>query len=247
MQFLLTGGSTWPARRNIRIGFGSRNLANQWKVQWPVTICPFFVGRGGMSIIGYQTMFALWCLVKSPLMLGSDMTEMTKDSEAYKIISNQRLIAINRDPLGYWLPFLWWFWQYPYISVYLIGIQGTCVKNCCSHGPLGGITSKWTCYYFSHSWQVWRGSLSGGSYAVVVLNRFNVSKDIRLDWAKDAAIPVSPIQEENLYELQDLWSGQIVSSLQMGLSVWEGELQPHQNWAFKLTPVISIWYRYIHM
>ena len=60
-----------------------------------------FVGRGGMSIIEYQTMFALWCLVKSPLMLGSDMTEMTKDSEAYKIISNQRLIAINQDPLGY--------------------------------------------------------------------------------------------------------------------------------------------------
>ena len=72
-----------------------------------------------------------------------------------------------------------------------------------------------------------------------------MSKDKRLDWAKDAAIPVSPIPEENLYELQDLWSGQIVSSLQMGLSVWEGELQPHQNWAFKITPVISICSTYV--
>ena len=35
-----------------------------------------------------------------------------------------------------------------------IGIQGTCVKDCCSHGAIGGITSKWTCYHFSHSWQV---------------------------------------------------------------------------------------------
>ena len=35
-----------------------------------------------------------------------------------------------------------------------IGIQGTCVKDCCSHGAIGGITSKWTCYHFAHSWQV---------------------------------------------------------------------------------------------
>ena len=35
-----------------------------------------------------------------------------------------------------------------------LGIQGTCVKDCCSHGPMGGITSKWTCYHFAHSWQV---------------------------------------------------------------------------------------------
>ena len=54
----------------------------------------------GMTIIEYETMFALWCLVKAPLMLGSDLTEMTKESESYKIISNERLIAINQDPLG---------------------------------------------------------------------------------------------------------------------------------------------------
>ena len=35
-----------------------------------------------------------------------------------------------------------------------LGIQGECVKDCCSHGPLGGITSKWTCPQFSNSWQV---------------------------------------------------------------------------------------------
>ena len=34
------------------------------------------------------------------------------------------------------------------------GIQGECVKDCCSHGPMGGITSQWTCYHFAHSWQV---------------------------------------------------------------------------------------------
>ena len=53
-----------------------------------------------MSNIEYQTMFALWCLIKAPLMLGTDLTQMSMESESYKIISNERLIAINQDPLG---------------------------------------------------------------------------------------------------------------------------------------------------
>ena len=36
----------------------------------------------------YRTMFALWCLVKSPLMLGSDLRELRVDSEAYRSLSN---------------------------------------------------------------------------------------------------------------------------------------------------------------
>ena len=31
-----------------------------------------------MTDVEYQTMFALWCLVKSPLMLGTDMTKITR-------------------------------------------------------------------------------------------------------------------------------------------------------------------------
>lgn len=53
-----------------------------------------------MTMTEYRTMFALWCLVKSPLMLGSDLTKMTKDSEAYGIITNERLLSVNQDKLG---------------------------------------------------------------------------------------------------------------------------------------------------
>lgn len=53
-----------------------------------------------MTTDEYRTMFALWCLVKSPLMLGSDLTLMTKESDAYKIITNERLLNINQDSLG---------------------------------------------------------------------------------------------------------------------------------------------------
>ena len=73
-----------------------------------------------MTDVEYRTMFALWCLVKSPLLLGTDLTSITMDSEAYRIITNERLIAVNQDSLG---------------------IQGQCVKDCCSHGSIGGLTS----------------------------------------------------------------------------------------------------------
>ena len=56
--------------------------------------------HSGMSMDEYRTMFALWCMIKSPLMLGSDLTLMTKDDEAYKIITNKWLLDVNQDKLG---------------------------------------------------------------------------------------------------------------------------------------------------
>ena len=55
-----------------------------------------------MTMDEYRTMFALWCIVKSPLMLGSDLTLMTKEDEAYKIITNKWLLDVNQDKLGYY-------------------------------------------------------------------------------------------------------------------------------------------------
>ena len=124
-----------------------------------------------MTTDEYRSMFALWCVVKSPLMLGSDLTLMTKESEAFKIITNKRLLEINQDSLGRTWVFdflrldcaknsILWIEErklpiYYFLKLLkILGIQGSCVKDCCSHGPMGGITSRWTCYHFAHSWQV---------------------------------------------------------------------------------------------
>ena len=85
--------------------------------------------------------------------------------------------------------------------------------------------------------QVWQGPLLNGSFAVVVVNRFNETKNITMDWAKDAAIPVT--SGNNLFELQDLWSGEILGEIVVGENVWNGVLATHQNQAFKLSPVVS--------
>ena len=46
--------------------------------------CPT-VQKGGMTLTEYKTMFTLWCIVKSPLILGSDLRTMEKSDEAYKV------------------------------------------------------------------------------------------------------------------------------------------------------------------
>lgn len=86
--------------------------------------------------------------------------------------------------------------------------------------------------------QVWQGPLSNGSFAVVVVNRFNEEKSITMDWAEDAKIPITNNTSSNLFELQNLWTGEIVGQVIVGEDAWKGTLATHENQAFKLTPII---------
>jgi hypothetical protein len=45
-----------------------------------------------------QTHFSLWCLVKSPLIIGTDLSNMS--ATTLRILSNHEAIAVNQDPLG---------------------------------------------------------------------------------------------------------------------------------------------------
>ncbi|KAJ3304920.1 hypothetical protein HDV03_002147 [Kappamyces sp. JEL0829] len=56
------------------------------------------VGNGGMTFREYQTHFSAWAFVKSPLILGNDLTAM--DAETKSIIANKHIIALNQDALG---------------------------------------------------------------------------------------------------------------------------------------------------
>ncbi|KAH9817917.1 family 27 glycoside hydrolase [Melampsora americana] len=53
------------------------------------------VGNGGMSYDEYVAHFSMWAFVKSPLILGNDVTNMSK--ETLSIISNKEIIALNQD------------------------------------------------------------------------------------------------------------------------------------------------------
>ena len=56
------------------------------------------VGNGGMNLEEYKVHFGLWAISKAPLLIGCDITKMTK--EIKKILTNPEVIAINQDSLG---------------------------------------------------------------------------------------------------------------------------------------------------
>jgi alpha-galactosidase len=56
------------------------------------------VGNGGMTNDEYQAHFSLWALMKAPLLIGCDVTNMTNNT--LTILSNDEIIAINQDLLG---------------------------------------------------------------------------------------------------------------------------------------------------
>ncbi|KAG8991505.1 hypothetical protein FRB90_001318, partial [Tulasnella sp. 427] len=56
------------------------------------------VGNGNMTYDEYVSHFSLWALLKSPLILGNDLTQMSLDT--FSIITNKEIIAVNQDALG---------------------------------------------------------------------------------------------------------------------------------------------------
>lgn len=51
-----------------------------------------------MTYDEYEAHFSLWCLMKSPLLIGCDVTALTNDT--LRILTNKELIAVNQDALG---------------------------------------------------------------------------------------------------------------------------------------------------
>ena len=56
------------------------------------------IGNNWLTLNQEKTHFALWSLVKAPLILGCDLDKITPES--FAIISNKELIDINQDKLG---------------------------------------------------------------------------------------------------------------------------------------------------
>ena len=54
------------------------------------------IGNKGLSIEEEKTHFALWAIAKAPLIMGSDLTTIEKES--LDILMNKELIAVNQDP-----------------------------------------------------------------------------------------------------------------------------------------------------
>ncbi|MEU2432005.1 NPCBM/NEW2 domain-containing protein [Streptomyces sp. NPDC007861] len=56
------------------------------------------VGNGGMTDTEYRTHFSMWSIMAAPLLIGSDLRKATP--EAFEILGNREVIAVDQDPLG---------------------------------------------------------------------------------------------------------------------------------------------------
>lgn len=56
------------------------------------------VGHGGMSDDEYVAHFSMWAALKSPLLIGADIRELSP--EALSILNNPAVIALSQDPVG---------------------------------------------------------------------------------------------------------------------------------------------------
>jgi alpha-galactosidase len=99
-------GNSWRTTPDIRDSwFSMIDIADQNEPWWPYAAPGGWndpdmleVGNGGMTTAEYRAHFSLWALMKSPLLIGCDITNMTKDTK--DILMNKEVIAINQDPLG---------------------------------------------------------------------------------------------------------------------------------------------------
>jgi len=56
------------------------------------------VGNGRLTYDEQVSHFSLWCLVKSPLILGNDLSTMS--AQTLSVLTNDEAIAVNQDPLA---------------------------------------------------------------------------------------------------------------------------------------------------
>ncbi len=99
-------GNSWRTTPDIKDNWASMISRADLNNEWATYAGPggwndpdmLEVGNGGMTGPEYQSHFSLWCLMKSPLLIGCDIRNMSKDT--LDILTNSEVIAVNQDPLG---------------------------------------------------------------------------------------------------------------------------------------------------
>lgn len=153
--------------------------------------------------------FALWSLLRAPLLLGNDIRNMPK--WVFNIIGNDEVIAVNQDPLPL---------QGRMIASFQKGIiSGICMESICTHT------------------ETWSKKLSNNSFAVVLFNRadsfeesspYYQTESIKVTWKELG------ISDTTKLLVRDLWN-----HLNFGIytTSFSATVSPHDTVIIKLSPV----------
>jgi len=110
------------------------------------------IGDQGLIYGEQKSMFSLWCIMTSPLMLGNDPRNMSEDE--WNLLSCRRALAINQDPTE----------------------QGRRIWSSAD----AGVNAKGSVVSADGATEVWCKHLSDGRMAVLLLNRAKKAKTITL-------------------------------------------------------------------
>ncbi|XP_073148687.1 alpha-galactosidase 3 isoform X2 [Henckelia pumila] len=99
-------GNSWRTTDDINDSWASMTTIADLNDKWAAYAGPggwndpdmLEVGNGGMTYSEYRAHFSIWALMKAPLLIGCDVRNIT--TEAFEILSNEEVIAVNQDPLG---------------------------------------------------------------------------------------------------------------------------------------------------
>ena len=106
------GGGRWvnptdgPSPKNSAAFVEAKNVANNWKHIGQDTGLwgdpdQMVFGDPGLNMIEQQSMFNMWSITGSPLVLGGTMSDLTDEKKGIvQIITNTEVIAVDQDQLG---------------------------------------------------------------------------------------------------------------------------------------------------
>ncbi|KAL8670311.1 MAG: hypothetical protein Q9168_005142 [Polycauliona sp. 1 TL-2023] len=142
------------------------------------------VGNGGMTDDEYKVHFSTWAMIKSPLIMGTNIPKMT--ASTYSILANPAVIAVSQDSAGT-----------PAVRVWNRDADRD--------------------NYGQGSISLWVMALSGGDYAIALLNAGNTDlqmnatlEEIFIDKATTAGgITRGPLPSSKGWDIYDLWANRM--------------------------------------
>ncbi|KAI4089817.1 MAG: hypothetical protein LQ339_008470 [Xanthoria mediterranea] len=166
------------------------------------------VGNGGMTDDEYKAHFSMWAMIKSPLIMGTNIPKMT--ASTYSILANPAVIAISQDSAGT-----------PAVRVW---------------NRKADVDE-----YDQGSISLWVMALSGGDYAIALLNagakelQLNATlEEIFIDKATTAGGATrGPLPSSKGWDIYDLWANRMddtmASSILQGNATMTGSMMNTTN------------------
>ena len=214
-------GNSWRTTGDINPTFQSIMSIADRNNQWHT-----YAGRGGWNdpdmleignnkelTVGEEKIhFTLWCIMKSPLLLGMDVTSLDTNSTSYQIISNKELIDINQDILG------------------IQGYKRTSIRNSNTitddDDDLDDLDRE------DNLVEVWAGPLSNDNIVVVLLNRSTQPSNITAYWSD-----IGIVYNNTNMNVRDLWNHEELGTYSSSITF---HVESHDVIALRLSPIEEI-------